>query len=464
MRILLGLMTGVAIALGACPPAHADTGGKRVALIIGNAAYQHVTKLENPRNDARLIAQTVAKSGFVLVGGGPQIDLDRAGLERAIRGFRSQLEGGAIGFFFYSGHGMQVGGNNYLIPVDANPETQADIEFELVDAGSVLRQMEAAGSKLNFMILDACRTNPFGGRGMRDAASGGLATMRAPRGTLISYATQPGNTAADGVDGNSPYTKALAEAMQRPGLEVLQMFNQVALAVDKRTNGVQQPWTSISPIDGEFYFAGTPGTPPPPVAQAVAAPAPKPTSGADAVPKPSPVQMAAPPPSPKPPAISGSNAFSWASQQAATAAAAASPPPAPSPSPKPASPQPAAPPPAQQSSLTAPNAKGPMALALAWNDKGSWMVRSGDTLQIATTRALAACNDKWGDCEIVKETLVRAEDRLCLAVAWDKDDHSTINAVSRPALEAARKEVLDDCGKEAAGTCVLTYSYCNYGN
>ena len=161
----------------------------------------------------------------------------------------------------------------YLAPVNANPTQAADADFELVDAGVVLRQMNASGARLNVMILDACRNNPFGGRGFRDAG-GGLAQMKAPRGTLISYATQPGNVASDGgLGGNSPYTKALADAMRKPGLDILHMFNSVGVAVDRETDGSQQPWVSHSPIDGEFYFAGlSPGstipTPPAPVPSA----------------------------------------------------------------------------------------------------------------------------------------------------------------------------------------------------
>jgi hypothetical protein len=146
----------------------------------------------------------------------------------------------------------------------------------------VLRQMESAGTKLNIVMLDACRNNPFGGRGLR-ATDGGLAQLRAPEGTLLSYATQPGNVALDGDDGHSPYTRALVETMQKPGLDVFQTFNQVGLAVKRTTGSSQQPWVSTSPIDGSFYFSGGPQVasapppaaqpvPPPPVAPPVAAP------------------------------------------------------------------------------------------------------------------------------------------------------------------------------------------------
>ncbi len=124
---------------------------------------------------------------------------------------------------------------------------------QMVDAALVLRQMEAAGTRLNLVMLDACRNNPFASRGLR-ASGGGLAQMQAPKGTLISFATQPGNVAQDGSDGHSPYTRALADIIKTPGLEIFQTFNRVGLEVKRATGGSQQPWLSSSPIEGVFYF------------------------------------------------------------------------------------------------------------------------------------------------------------------------------------------------------------------
>lgn len=233
--------------------ARAD-GEKRIALVVGIGGYQFLPHLDNPTNDARLMAATLKSVGFQLVGGGAQTDLDRAGFERAIRDFGAALSEGSIGLFYYAGHGLQLKGANYLVPVGANPQTSSDADFELIDAQLVLKQMEAAGSTLNIVILDACRNNPFGGRGLR-AAGGGLAQMQAPRGTLISYATQPGNVARDGSNGHSPYTAALATAIQKPGTPVLEVFNSVGLAVDRETAGQQQPWVASSPLEGMFYFS-----------------------------------------------------------------------------------------------------------------------------------------------------------------------------------------------------------------
>ena len=226
---------------------------KRIALVIGNSAYQNVTRLDNPRNDAVLMAETLAGLGFTLIGGRAQLDLDKPSMDIAVQSFGRQVQGADVALFYYAGHGVQVAGSNYLVPIGANATREADVDFQMLDVNLVLRQMQGAGTRLNMVILDACRNNPFGGRGLR-AADGGLAQMRAPEGTLISYATQPGNVAQDGTDGHSPYTKALAATIKQAGLDIFQTFNQVGLAVKRATGGSQQPWVSSSPIDGTFYF------------------------------------------------------------------------------------------------------------------------------------------------------------------------------------------------------------------
>ena len=174
-------------------------------------------------------------------------------MDTAVQNFGRQVQGADVALFYYAGHGVQVSGSNYLVPVSANPTREADVDFQMVDVNLVLRQMQGSGTRLNMVILDACRNNPFGARGLR-ASDGGLAQMRAPEGTLISYATQPGNVAQDGSDGHSPYTKALAATIKQSGLDIFQTFNQVGLAVKRETGGSQQPWVSSSPIDGTFYF------------------------------------------------------------------------------------------------------------------------------------------------------------------------------------------------------------------
>ncbi len=261
-------------------PAFAE---KRVALVIGNSAYRNVGRLDNPANDAKLLSDTLRALGFTLVGGGAQLDLDKPAFDRTVQAFGAALAGADVGLFYYAGHGVQVRGENYLIPVDANPTKEADVDFQMLDTNLVLRQMEGAGTRLNIVILDACRNNPFGGRSlavgrardtendrMRDTA-GGLAQMQAPEGTLISFATQPGSVAQDGADGNSPYARALADTIRKPGLGIFDAFNQIGLQVKRATKGVQQPWVSSSPIDGAFYFVPPGGAVSAPVAAGPAA-------------------------------------------------------------------------------------------------------------------------------------------------------------------------------------------------
>jgi uncharacterized caspase-like protein len=188
---------------------------ERVALVVGNSSCEHVPALDNPINDAKLMAETLRGLGFTLVGDAAQLNLDKAAFDKAVQEFGTKLQGADVGLFYYAGHGLQVRGANYLVPINANPTREADVDFQMLDAALILRQMEGSGTRLNLVILDACRNNPFGGRGLR-ASGGGLAQMQAPEGTLISYATQPGNVAQDGADGNSPYTKALAATMRTP--------------------------------------------------------------------------------------------------------------------------------------------------------------------------------------------------------------------------------------------------------
>jgi uncharacterized caspase-like protein len=179
---------------------------KRLALVVGNSAYVNVPRLDNSKNDARLMADTLGALGFTIVGGGPRLDLEKSSFDTVVQEFGNQAQGADVALFYYAGHGVQVRGTNYLVPIGANPTRESDVDFQMLDANLVLRQMEDAGTKLNIVLLDACRNNPFGGRGLR-ATGGGLAQMRGPEGTLISFATQPGAVALDGAGGNSPYAK-----------------------------------------------------------------------------------------------------------------------------------------------------------------------------------------------------------------------------------------------------------------
>ena len=275
----LRLLVSFSLLLLSTPACMAE---KRIALVVGNSGYQNVAPLINPRNDATLIADTLRNTGFALIGNRVQLDLDKASFDKAIQAFGNALTGADVALFYYAGHGIQIRGTNYLVPISANPVKEADVDFQMVDVALILRQMEGSGTKLNLVILDACRNNPFGGRGLRGGESG-LAQIRAPEGTLLSFATQPGNVALDGSGSNSPFSAALAQTIQKPGIDIFQTFNQVGLIVKHATGGSQQPWVSSSPIDGAFYFTGTtsPGEVIPQQAlpqQAVSTPVPKLTS------------------------------------------------------------------------------------------------------------------------------------------------------------------------------------------
>lgn len=172
----------------------------RIALIIGNGAYES-SPLRNPVNDANDMAGALRKLGFSVT---LRINADQRGMETSIDEFGLQLRSGATGLFYFAGHGMQVKGINYLIPIGANIQTASDTRYEAVDAGRILGKMEDAGNGLNVVILDACRDNPLA-RSFR-SRSRGLARMDAPKGSLIAYATAPGSVAGDGDGRNGIYT------------------------------------------------------------------------------------------------------------------------------------------------------------------------------------------------------------------------------------------------------------------
>jgi len=243
--------------IAAMGSAHAE---KRVALVIGNAAYQHARVLANPANDARLMADTLTSLGFFVVGGGAKLDLDKAGFDAAIGEFEKALVGTDAALFYYAGHGVETHGLNYLVPIDTNPADDGDVFMQAVGLADILDKIERAGARINLLLLDACRDNPFRDRGVH-STTGGLAQMQAPPGTLISFATQPRSVSLDGDDGHSPYTRALANTLTHPGYGLFKTFNEVGLAVEKATHDEQLPWVSMSPISGNFYFAGKASAP-----------------------------------------------------------------------------------------------------------------------------------------------------------------------------------------------------------
>ena len=226
---------------------------KRIALVIGNGDYAF-SPLPNPKNDAKLMARTLRGLDFEVI---ETLDADQKAMKTSIKAFGKKLDTAGregVGLFFYAGHGVQVKGANYLIPTDAQIETEGDVDIDAINAQSVLSMMEFSGARLSFVIMDACRDNPFK-RSFR-SGSRGLAKMEAPTGSLIAYATAPGDVAADGTGANSPYTMALSRMMNTPGLPVERMFREVRNSVRKETNNKQTPWESSSLVGGDFYFKG----------------------------------------------------------------------------------------------------------------------------------------------------------------------------------------------------------------
>lgn len=229
------------------------TGEHRIALVIGNGAYQHVKHLKNPPNDATLLAQTLKKLGFEVIVG---TDKSQREMKQLVREFGQRLRAaGGVGLFYFAGHGVQAMGHNYLIPVDADIQTEADLEDVAVDVNYVLSMMDDAQYALNIAVLDACRNNPFA-RSFRSAQEG-LAQVKAPTGTLIAYATAPDSVAFDGGGANSPYAEELTKQMQVSGVLLETMLRRVAEQVSSRSAGRQEPWYSAN-VKGDFYFSASP--------------------------------------------------------------------------------------------------------------------------------------------------------------------------------------------------------------
>jgi len=222
----------------------------RVALVIGNGKYKEVP-LRNPVNDARAIGKELEKLRFEV---SYVLDSDQAGMHRAISNFGQVMRAGGVGLFFYAGHGMSIKGRNYLIPVGTEIHAEDEVEFQTIDAYQVLAEMEDAGNRINIVILDASRDNPFA-RSSRSLKyiGRGLARLDSPPGTIIIYSTALGEVASDGEGENSLFTAALIRHISTPGLMIEEMLRKVRLDVWEQTDGDQMPWVSSSLI-GEFYF------------------------------------------------------------------------------------------------------------------------------------------------------------------------------------------------------------------
>ena len=217
---------------------------RRVALVIGNSAYQQVPQLSNPRKDARAVADSLKKIGFEAIRYAE--DLDQANLLRTLKEFQISSSGAEVALIYFAGHGVEVNGRNYLVPIDASLSEAAVVDYE----GITLDQVRAAttrATKLRLVILDACRNNPFklaSSNSMR-AVNRGLAIIDEPAGNeMIAYAARAGTVASDGTgEPNSPYATALVKYLNEPGLDVRQLFGKVRDDVHTVTRGVQEPFT-----------------------------------------------------------------------------------------------------------------------------------------------------------------------------------------------------------------------------
>lgn len=220
---------------------------KRVALVIGNSAYKGAPALRNPVNDAKAMSNALNRLGFEVI---EVTDATQKEMNRAITLFGEKLNSESAALFFYAGHGLQVRGKNYIVPVDAQIKSESAVASESVSVDTVLEQLNV--SSVSIVILDACRNNPFE-RSFRKMGGGGLAQMDAPKGSFIAYATAPGKTAADGDGKNGLFTEELLKYINEPGLTLESVFKRVRSSVATKSNDEQMPWDSSS-MTGEFFF------------------------------------------------------------------------------------------------------------------------------------------------------------------------------------------------------------------
>ena len=244
--------------------AHPASAERRVAFVVGNGAYRHTTPLPNPAIDAKGMAALLRNVGFDVIEG---VDLDRAGMTARLSEFAVKTQGADVALLFYAGHGIAVNGKNYLLPVDADLNSEFDIKFgAAIDIDATLDQT-MADAKVKLVFLDACRDNPFADK-IRSAARtrsvtvlSGLAEMKSSEGTLIAFATGPGQTAIDGRQGeNSPFTRALLKNLTEPGVEIRHALTKVRAQVSEETNKQQLPWENTN-LTGFLYLNPAPAAP-----------------------------------------------------------------------------------------------------------------------------------------------------------------------------------------------------------
>jgi hypothetical protein len=276
MRLLAAFACALSLICAGTTSGHAE---KRVALVIGNAAYRATTPLPNPKSDATDMAAALEKLGFQTI---VATDLDKRGMDDTFRRFARIARDADAAVFFYAGHGLQFAGTNYLMPIDAKLQDEADVPYELAKVDDVIADL-ARARNIRIVILDACRDNPLAERlrtnlpvSRSAGLSRGLARIERTQGLITAFATQPGQVAADGIGThNSPFTAALLKHIATPGIEAATLFRRVAQEVNQATGGKQLPELSVSLL-GEFYFAGQ-------GAGSIASPVPAPPNEAERV-------------------------------------------------------------------------------------------------------------------------------------------------------------------------------------
>src|SRR5882724_10202498 len=250
---LFTLMIPAALFLGS----HSASAESRLALVIGQSAYRSVPALPNPANDARAVTQLLTDSGFEV---STASDLSQGQMREKVSEFAGKVAAkGAdtVALVFYAGHGLQIDGENFLVPIDIDPKREADIPIQAVRLNDILNTLTSVPSKMRILMLDACRNNPF--PDLSKTSGGGLAIVDAKigaPGTFLSFSTSQGAVAEDGSGANSPYTSALLSAGKESGIPIEETFKRVRLAVNKATDGRQTPWDSSS-LTEDFRFSGT---------------------------------------------------------------------------------------------------------------------------------------------------------------------------------------------------------------
>jgi uncharacterized caspase-like protein len=270
LALLLALMLALPLALPAAFAAD-SAAEPRHALVIGNAEYAN-GPLVNPANDAQAVAKALSRAGFSV---DLKVNASQKQMQDAITAFGDQLKRGGAGLFYFAGHGVQIKGRNFMMPVGAEIQREDEVPYKAIDVQQVLDKMETAKNRINLVVLDACRDNPFA-RSSRSGA-GGLSQVDAPIGSLIAFATAPGSVASDGRNANGLYTQHLLANIERPGTSIEEVFKRVRLGVRLDSNGTQVPWESTS-LEGDFYFFPAaavarntaPVLPPPPAVEHIA--------------------------------------------------------------------------------------------------------------------------------------------------------------------------------------------------